>query len=1032
VLAAWVLLACLVFGVPLLLAYLIGWPLTGVRLPHGLPNRPFTLHSLARFGALLAWLVWAQFTACVFVEVRSARAGGRPPFKVPGISATRALAHTLVAVAFTTALSATVVPAAMASPIAVATAGVAPNVTAASGSVGLAGHPGHAAGHAAGHGTHANGTHANGTSFSSSSGGGGLASPVQAARSAFTAASPARPAAGPRPHTVDEYGRLLDDPAVSPAVDGVKYYVVEPPAGRHHDSLWDIAQRYLGDGRRYREIFALNQGRLQPDGTELQQESLIRPGWVLALPADASGPGLTEQIAPPSPSSPISATPPPTQSANGSNPGSANPGNTNPGNTNPGNTNVGNGVNGTGGGSTSAATPHTYAMPRAAAPGSANGAAGPGVSAGLSKGAASGTTPSAQNSNALPHPVGSRPAAAAHEPPGGHGAAEGSVLHSIADVLPYVALIGSPVLAAALLTALTAASRRRRRDHPGDPAPAPPEPAVAEVERTIRAAAATDSVDLADRSLRALRTVCEQAGRVPPPVRSGWIDRDALHLVLEEPDPMAPAPWTPAADGKQWRFPRTALATLEPASASHPSESPVPYPLLLCVGALGDEQILLNLESALGRCTTVTGPPRQRRAVLAAAAATLAASPWADQIRIEAVGLPPELTLLAPERLRVHPALDVALSALEHDAAATGPHLVRLLIAENVQPQELERLRALTDSPDGSTTALVGTEQAVANVSTFSVDPVGRLRGPGLPGELAASRLPDALASALGALFRAAAAPRPSAASIRPSDIFPADSLDLIANPAGIRACVLGPVELTGVGPADAARGPLFTEALVLLLFHRAGLPAPVFARALWPRGITPAARDRMLRDMRNWLGEGPDGPRLTTSSDGVVRLGGDVRSDWDEFQVAYRDADRVPADRPDLVDAALSRALNLVRGELLADRPPGRYSWLGFGTQETEVPAVVADAAYRLASVRLARGDAAGAQQAAEQGLLGAPDDERLVQIKLRGVAAEGDKERLDAVVADLKVRAWHRYGETELHPVTGAMAERLAEEMH
>ena len=961
VLAAWALLAVLLIGVPLLLAYLIGWPLTGVRLPHGFPHHPATLHTLARLGAVLGWMVWAQFTACVIVEVRAARAGGRAPFRVPGISASRALAHTLVAVAFTTALSATVAPAAFARPVAVATTGATPGVALPGGAV-------------ARHATV----------------GVGRVSPAPPAHSSFASTGTLGHAiAGPR---LGE-NRLLDDPAVSPAANGIKYYVVEPPAGRHHDSLWDIAQRYLGDGRRYREIFTLNQGRLQPDGTELQQESLIRPGWVLALPADASGPGLTEQIAPPTSSAPVSSPP-----ANGS-------------------------------ASSSTTTPNAYAMPGAvngtAHTGSVNGAAGAAGATGAS------TSGSGQNSNSLPHPVGSRPATPQHEPPPGHTTGDGSVLHSIADVLPYVALIGSPMLAAALLGALTAASRRRRRDHPGDPAPAPPEPAVAEVERTIRAAAATDAVELADRALRELRTLCEQAGRTPPTVRAGRIDHDALYLMLDEPDPNAPEPWTVTADGRQWCYPRAALTALDP-TLEHPSVSPVPYPLLLCIGALGDEQILVNLEAADGRCTVVTGPPRQRRAVLAAAAATLAASPWADQIRIEAVGLPAELTLLAPERLRVHPALDAALSALEHDAAATGPHLVRLLIAENVQPTELVRLRELTDSPDGSTTAMVGAERAISEVSSFGVDPVGRLRGPGLPGELAASRLPDALASALGALFRAAVAPRPSLTSLRPSDAILPTRRDVNARPSGIRASVLGPVELHGVGPADAARGPLFTEALVLLLFHRGGLPAPVFARALWPRGITPAARDRMLRDMRAWLGDGPDGPRLVTAADGVVRLSDDVRSDWDDFQIAYRDADRVPADRPDLVDAALSRALNLVRGELLADRPPGRYSWLGFGTQETEVPAVVADAAYRLATVRLAQGDATGAERAAEQGLLGAPDDERLVQIRLRGIAAEGDRERLESVVADLKVRAWHRYGETELHPVTGAMAERLAEEMH
>src|ERR1700710_786931 len=67
-----------------------------------------------------------------------------------------------------------------------------------------------------------------------------------------------------------------------------------PPQGRHHDSLWDISERYLGSGIRYREVFELNQGRLQPDGSKLTLESLIRPGWTLVLPADARGAGLIE------------------------------------------------------------------------------------------------------------------------------------------------------------------------------------------------------------------------------------------------------------------------------------------------------------------------------------------------------------------------------------------------------------------------------------------------------------------------------------------------------------------------------------------------------------------------------------------------------------------------------------------------------------------------------------------------------------------------------------------------------------------
>ncbi|MFC5826709.1 BTAD domain-containing putative transcriptional regulator [Nonomuraea insulae] len=66
-----------------------------------------------------------------------------------------------------------------------------------------------------------------------------------------------------------------------------KVYVVQPPHGRHHESLWEIAEKCLGDGRRYPEIYRLNQAKVQPDGTRLKMADLIRPGWVLDMPDDA-------------------------------------------------------------------------------------------------------------------------------------------------------------------------------------------------------------------------------------------------------------------------------------------------------------------------------------------------------------------------------------------------------------------------------------------------------------------------------------------------------------------------------------------------------------------------------------------------------------------------------------------------------------------------------------------------------------------------------------------------------------------------
>jgi len=53
---------------------------------------------------------------------------------------------------------------------------------------------------------------------------------------------------------------------------------------RPGDSLWRIAERELGSGFRWREIYRLNEGRRFPDGRSLTDPQLIHPGWVLELP----------------------------------------------------------------------------------------------------------------------------------------------------------------------------------------------------------------------------------------------------------------------------------------------------------------------------------------------------------------------------------------------------------------------------------------------------------------------------------------------------------------------------------------------------------------------------------------------------------------------------------------------------------------------------------------------------------------------------------------------------------------------------
>jgi hypothetical protein len=55
------------------------------------------------------------------------------------------------------------------------------------------------------------------------------------------------------------------------------------------DSLWKLAERHLGDGLRWRDLWELNRGISQPDGRSLRDPDLIRPGWLLRFPEDAVG-----------------------------------------------------------------------------------------------------------------------------------------------------------------------------------------------------------------------------------------------------------------------------------------------------------------------------------------------------------------------------------------------------------------------------------------------------------------------------------------------------------------------------------------------------------------------------------------------------------------------------------------------------------------------------------------------------------------------------------------------------------------------
>ncbi|MEV6374331.1 hypothetical protein [Micromonospora musae] len=100
-------------------------------------------------------------------------------------------------------------------------------------------------------------------------------------------------------------------PGTASAVEpSVPYWVVPGQPGTESDlTLPGVADRVLGDSRRWPEIFELNRGRTQPDGLVLTEPAQsIRAGWVFVLPEGATS-GEIRIGAPPT-ATPVTAAPP--------------------------------------------------------------------------------------------------------------------------------------------------------------------------------------------------------------------------------------------------------------------------------------------------------------------------------------------------------------------------------------------------------------------------------------------------------------------------------------------------------------------------------------------------------------------------------------------------------------------------------------------------------------------------------------------------------------------------------------------------
>jgi len=78
----------------------------------------------------------------------------------------------------------------------------------------------------------------------------------------------------------------------------VKYYVVADSFQGAPENLSEIAMRFLGSNDRASEIYNLNSGRIQADGSGLTDPAALHSGWALVLPWDAVGSGVQYGLLP--------------------------------------------------------------------------------------------------------------------------------------------------------------------------------------------------------------------------------------------------------------------------------------------------------------------------------------------------------------------------------------------------------------------------------------------------------------------------------------------------------------------------------------------------------------------------------------------------------------------------------------------------------------------------------------------------------------------------------------------------------------
>lgn len=735
---------------------------------------------------------------------------------------------------------------------------------------------------------------------------------------------------------------------------------------RPRDSLWSLSEEHLGDGYRWRELFELNRGVVQADGRSLHESNLIRPGWTLRFPADATGlaaPVLEAAAPSPVPASP---TPVPQEAPQVSSeaPPAASPSDQ----VTPATT------------ATTQAAPASDSVgaqqtPAAAEGDDQSGLPIPASVAGLGLMAAGVVVTldrlrrvqqrKRRNGHMIPVPTG--PAAEAER------ILRTAATHSPADRLDE---------------ALRAFSAQLSRTETG------PVPAI-------------EAVSVAPDSVEILLSGPAHAPSGPFDVTAGgrsWVLPAVANVADVATERSAPAPalvTVGAVDGRQIlvdleAHPRTALIG-EASEALFAA-----LVLELCTSRWADTlHVVLT-----GRPPSCAGAYERLRAVASVKEAL-------DDLEAESVALTSEL---AAGR---HGSTFSA--RLAETADGWVPTVV--LVADPADPA-LDRLLLVASENHGLAVVVLGHRTGEVDRTITVERGTVRVTPPGL--DLTAPAITTEDAATIGAVIDLATSDEPGEEMVLDAPSPPIGATVDEATPPGpeIEVRVLGSPEVVGgKAPIDRRKSK---ELVVYLALHPRGVDEGRLKNALWPDQVpSPGSFNQTMSRARMCLGrDADDEHHLPHVADGLYRLRPSVDTDSGRLEqalaVATTNGTEATMDR-------LADALDAVRG-MPFEGAGGGYEWAHTEGLLARIEAIAADAALLLAEWHLDRRDTAKAMWAASQGLLASPGDERLFRIRMRAHDQAGNPAGVESVMAELcrVVEAIEPFD--DLHPETVGLYEELS----